>query len=177
MVPGRAGRLHGTLQRGCWWLKVKLDLVRPSPMGYWAELCQATSRLCLGERFIDKPPSFLRTCLIPYASCFTVFGLISEINGQNLPGESEKTGRAREGKREKQEKGFLKHSSKTLLPKMQLPKWFLHLFNVRLFTFAGPGQAPHCACCRMWPCFHGLELTLVPVLITTLLIRIMTVAL
>lgn len=177
MVPERAGRLRGTLQGGCWWLKVKLDSVHPSPMGYWAELCQASSRLCLGESFINKLPSFLRTQLIPCATWFTVFGLISEINGQNLPSESEKTGRAREGNREKQEKGFLKHSSKTLLPKMQLPKWFLHLFYISLFTFAGPGQAPHCACCRMWPCFHGPELTLVPVLITTLLIRIITVAL
>lgn len=138
----------------------------------WADLCRATGCFSLGERFINKPPSFLGTCPMSCASCSTVFVFSSEVNGQDLPswhtspGAEQKKRQAElwhcdTGSSEKKPDTACKRNKiifynapspkKPLRPKIQLPKMFLHLFCMSLFAVDGVGQAPHHACCRMWP--------------------------
>lgn len=65
-------------------LKVKVDLARPLP---WAsgQSSASSGSFCLGKSFVNKLPSSLGTCTISYASYSTMFGVVSEVNGQVLP--------------------------------------------------------------------------------------------
>ena len=161
MVPGRAGRLCGIfggllVAEGEDGLSVYLShgLAGRPPPGYR----QFLSR----ESFTNKLPSFLGTCPISCDSCSTVFGVISEVIGQDLPSwhtspEAEQRSArlspgtatlvaARRGQAQharETTKGFSKMllPKNPLLPKMQLPKMLLHLFCTSLFTVARSGTA------------------------------------